>query len=642
MFLRTEMRTVLIAGLTLFVHVYLFAQSSEQSSGLLLHTHICNQNTNFTQRSSYAVPLTAKIHHLKAEWVINPPSRFIEGHVHFQLTALVTDSLQLALHSQFQIDSIQINNINAPFRFSNNVLKVSLQNANGGIDTLSVHYRGEPKSNASSFVSDLYQGIPIVWTLSQPYGASDWWPNFQNLKEKIDSIDVFIHVPSEYTAVSNGLLQSKNLHQNKNIFHWKHNYPIPSYLIALAVSKYDVIKQKSVLSNGDSLQIEDYLLPDDSAQIADNVSRILPILTYFDSLLITYPFAREKYGHAQFTRNGGMEHTTISFINNYHTELLAHELAHHWFGNYITCSTWQDIWLNEGFATYLAGRSYAYLFGDSLYTYWRKVTKERVCSKPDGSVFVYDTSDVKRVFDARLSYNKAAFVLIMLEYELGEESFLNLLRTYLNDPSLAYSFASTNDFKQHAESISGKNLDVFFQQWIYNEGFPYFSLQWHQNHNKLTLEISQNSSHTSNNFFEMKLPIGLYGHGLDTILDVWVNQKQQTLSFDLEKRVETLVIDPESRVLAKQSTVLRRYLQNDIFMYPNPADAFIEIVSPIPNERIQNVQIYSLDGRCLIEVNNIQLNKLRIDIQELKLGIYVVHIETSARIKSIKLNKNAH
>jgi hypothetical protein len=140
----------------------------------------------------------------------------------------------------------------------------------------------------------------------------------------------------------------------------------------------------------------------------------------------------------------------------------------------------------------------------------------------------------------------------------------------------------------------------------------------------------------------MKLPIGLYGHGLDTILDVWVNQKQQTLSFDLEKRVETLVIDPESQVLAKQSTVLRRYLQNDIFMYPNPADAFIEIVSPIPNERIQNVQIYSLDGRCLIEVNNIQLNKLRIDIQELKLGNYVVHIETSARIKSIKLNKNSH
>lgn len=638
MFLRTGMKKLFISGFTLFFYLSLFAQSNIPSA-LLHHTHVCKQHTVFNKRGDYAVPQTAKVQHLKAHWQISPPSRFIEGSVHYQLSALVSDSLQLALSSRFQMDSIKINNVNAPFQFVNNILKVSLLNSNGGIDTLSIHYRGEPEANSYSFVSDLFQDIPLVWTLSQPYGASDWWPNFQNLIEKIDSIDVYIQVPTDYTAISNGLLQSNESQQNTRIFHWKHSYPIPSYLIGLAVSKYEVVKQKSVLSNGDSLLIEDYLLPDDSAQIVDNVSRILPILKYFDSLLITYPFAREKYGHAQFTRNGGMEHTTISFINNYHSELLAHELAHHWFGNYITCSSWQDIWLNEGFATYLAGRSYAYLFGDSLYTHWRKTTKERVCSKPDGSVFVYDTSEVKRIFDARLSYNKGAFALVMLEYELGEEMFLSLLRNYLNDPLLAYSFASTAHFKQHAETISGKNLDTFFNQWIYNEGYPQVSLKWFQNNGKLTIEFTQKSSHPSNDIFEMKLPIGVYGHDFDTVVHVWVNQKQQSFSFDIQERVSSIALDPEARVLAKASSVNQVFMHNDIFVYPNPASSFLEIVSPQTNEVIQNIQVYSLDGKELIRLNNIQQRKLSLDIQELKSGSYIIYVKTLNVKKAIKFQK---
>lgn len=632
------MKTALLLSAIFFLHTFLIAQLSSQQKDVQFG-HVCKQHNVFAKKSSYAVPLTAKVHHLKAEWRINPSFRFIEGSLQFQLSALVSDSLQLALHSQFQIDSVKINNVDAPFHFSNNVIKVSLQNSNGGIDTLSISYRGEPDSSSSSFVRDMYQDIPIIWTLSQPYGASDWWPNFQNLKEKIDSIDILIQVPTEYTAVSNGLLHATTNLQNDIVYHWKHRYPIPSYLIALAVSKYEVIRQKTVLNNGDSLLMEDYIFPDDSVQIAYNVGRIFPILKSLDSLLITYPFAREKYGHAQFTRSGGMEHTTISFINNYHKEILSHELAHHWFGNYITCASWQDIWLNEGFATYLSGKAYQYTSSDSLYTYWRELIKERVCAKPDGSVFVYDTSDVKRVFDARLSYNKAALVLVMLEYELGEELFFSALRNYLNDPELAYSFATTSQFKQHVENASGKNLDTFFNQWIYKEGYPQFTIQWSQSKGNLTVELTQKSSHPSNEMFEMKLPIRAYGHNFDTTLHVWVNQKQHTFSFDFEGLVQDLVLDPDSRVIAKSTRITQMFSQNDVFIFPNPANEFVQVVSAKPSERILNVRIYTLDGKFLSELKDVQQDKVVVDIQALESGSYVVLVETTGDSKTIKLIK---
>src|SRR5690606_10981156 len=118
--------------------------------------------------------------------------------------------------------------------------------------------------------------------------------------------------------------------------------------------------------------IINYLYPENYQSAVNQLAVTLPIMNLFENLFGTYPFHQEKYGHAQFGWGGGMEHTTVSFMGSFSRGLIAHELAHHWFGNKVTCGTWQDIWINEGFAEYMAGLVVASLYGDEPFANWKK------------------------------------------------------------------------------------------------------------------------------------------------------------------------------------------------------------------------------------------------------------------------------
>ena len=166
-----------------------------------------------------------------------------------------------------------------------------------------------------------------------------------------------------------------------------------------------------------------------------------------------------------------MEHQTNSFIVSPNENLMAHELAHQWFGDKITCGSWQDIWLNEGFATYL---SYFYFEkGDPAGHLNRlKNLSNAITSVPGGSVWVEDTTNVGRIFSSRLSYNKGAYLVHMLRWVLGDTSFFRGVRQYMNDPKLAYGFAITEDLKRNLEQVSGKDLTEFFNDWFKGQGHP--------------------------------------------------------------------------------------------------------------------------------------------------------------------------
>ncbi|MBK7970327.1 MAG: hypothetical protein IPK08_16080 [Bacteroidetes bacterium] len=177
----------------------------------------------------------------------------------------------------------------------------------------------------------------MIWTLSEPYGSSDWWPCKNGLTDKADSIDIFLNVPNAMTGASNGILIAETPNGTTKLFHWKHKYPI-AYLICMAVTNY--VKYSLCPLAGDTLEIVNYVYPEDSLLATSQTDEIVSMVQLYDTLFGVYPFHNEKYGHAQFGWGGGMEHQTMTFVSNFGFDLLAHELAHHWFGDKVTYGSW--------------------------------------------------------------------------------------------------------------------------------------------------------------------------------------------------------------------------------------------------------------------------------------------------------------
>ena len=325
-----------------------------------------------------------------------------------------------------------------PVTFSQNtndelVINLSPALNQGQTGVVEITYFGTPQySGFDSFEASTHNGDPVLWTLSEPYGSKDWWPCKQDLNDKIDTVDIYITTPrfnsqsEEYVAVANGVEQSQTINGINKTTHFRHQYPIPAYLIAIAATNYSVFTQ-TVDNNGNPFDIVNYVYPESLSYAQANTPVTVDIMNLFTNLFEEYPFASEKYGHAQFGWGGGMEHTTVSFMGNFSRNLIAHELAHQWFGNKITCGSWKDIWLNEGFATYLSGLVVEDLDGNAAFTSWKQQQTSNVTSLPDGAVYLsdQDTTNVGRIFSGRLSYRKGAMVLHMLRKKLGYPSLYN-------------------------------------------------------------------------------------------------------------------------------------------------------------------------------------------------------------------------
>jgi len=447
-------------------------------------------------------------------WFADPAQTFISGSVtsYFVATQASMSSIQFELSSGMSADSSFYHGTKYSVNHTGNVITVPLGStvSVGTLDSVTVFYHGNPTTTGfGSFGNEIHGGAPGMWTLSEPYGASDWWPSKNDLTDKIDSIDVFVVTPNGNHVASNGLLISETPYgTGSTLAHWKHRYPIVSYLIAIASTNYARFSDYLVTGT-DSLEVLNYVYPEDSVMLRTRAAEVLPSITLFEDLFTPYPFRAEKYGQAQFGWGGGMEHQTMTFLGKgaFNVETMAHELAHQWFGDMITCGSWQDIWLNEGFATYCAGLRYENI--DQFYwPIWKNNVISFVCYKPDGSVFCDDTTTVDRIFDSRLSYCKGAMLLHMLRWVVGDEDFFSGVQNYLNDPALQHGFALTPDFIAHMEASSGRDLTGFFNDWYTGQGFPTYSVSYSQLPDyTVSVSIAQSQSHASVNFFELPVPL---------------------------------------------------------------------------------------------------------------------------------------
>jgi aminopeptidase N len=601
------------------------------------------------------------------ELKIDPSVNRISGAVttYFKAISLVSE-IAFDLDVVLKVDSVIHRGTKALFSqvASDKTLRIAsnIPIPAGALDSVTIYYGGAPLSSGlGSFdqrkrLANDNNSFEIS-TLSEPYGSRDWWPGKMDLTDKIDSIDVIVTTPPQYRVASNGLLVRETvLDANNKLYHWKHRYPIVNYLICLAVTNYEQYIDKAPLSRGDTMNILNYVYPESRSISQEGSWKCANAMRLYDSLFVEYPFKKEKYGHAMFSWGGGMEHQTMSFmVNITDPGLMAHELAHQWFGNRVTCGSWSDIWLNESFATYLTGLYYQYV--EPLYWInWRQTTLGSATNPINGSVFCTDTTNVDRIFNGSLSYNKGAYILHTLRWKIGDVAFFNGVRNYLNDPALAYSFARTTDVKRHLEAASGQNLTEFFNDYFYGQGYPSYTISGCQGDvaNRLYIRVQQATANSSTALFEMPVPVKLINKASkkDTtlVLNVTSNDQYFDVRFTLNGLVDSVAFDPELRILSKNNKVNwslclpTQEIDNQWLMSisPNPISNILTFNCQNAKTENINIQIVNAVGQVFYaEKRDIVSgeNSINLTVKELPSGVYFLKLSSNERLSSQKFVK---
>lgn len=578
----------------------------------------------------------------KLEFTVDPAVFSISGKVTTTFTALsnmstVTFDFYKKTFGAFTISSVKRNNVALSFTHLNtHELKITLPAVlpAGSSATIEIIYSGTPAVNGfDSFTTTTRSnGSKALYTLSEPFGARDWWPCKQDLNDKVDSIDVYITAPSQYVAVSNGIEPAAPVINGTNkTTHFHHGYPIPAYLICMAVTDYTVFNQTAGTAPN-TYPIINYIYPENfTPSVQTQLAQTPLILDLFSNLFELYPFHNEKYGHAQFGWNGGMEHTTVSFMNNFSRQLIAHEMGHQWFGDKITCGSWRDIWLNEGFATYLATLVIENFDGNAAFVAEKQAMINNITSQNGGSVYLTEAEalDVNRIFSGRLTYDKGGMVVNMLRFKLGDTAFFQGMKNYLADTNLAYKYAVTTDLKSHMEAVYGSSLTEFFNDWIYGQGYPTYNITAQNfGSGQAKITVNQTQSNPSVSFFEMPLPIRLFnstGQSFDVVVNNTSNGQEFIVPVPFQ--IASLEFDPNKNIISKNNVVTLGTstveIEKTIAVYPNPVKDELHIQLPT-NISLEKVIVFNSLGQKMLESTTLDFS-----IATLSSGVHYLQIITS-------------
>lgn len=584
-------------------------------------------------------------HYFRCEWYVDPNVDSIRGKITSAFTITSnTNNIIFDLVNQLNVDSVFYHGAPIPFDHSNNGLTLHFPATltSGTFDSLSIFYQGIPPSTGfGSYVQKFHAGIPVIWTLSEPYGARDWWPCKNGLTDKTDSADIIITCPQQYHASSNGVVRNETIVGNNRITFFQHRYPIATYLLALAVTNYSVWRD-TVLLNGKVMNMKSYYYPEDSIYFASEEGFTKQFLQIFTSLFGEYPFIKEKYGHTEFGWGGGQEHQTNSFITTPNHSLIAHEMGHQWFGDWVTCGSWADIWLNEGFATYAQSLTAEYLFPDFVPIGLQEIINN-ITLQPGGSVYVKDTTNPSNIFNSKLSYDKGFYVLYMLRGVLGDSIFYRGLRRYLNDPAVRGGFARTADFERNMELESGRDLTVFFQKWVYGEGFPSYKAVWSQNTNQwVKVVLNQTTSHPSVSFYEMPVRLELKGTKGDSTFVVDHRFTGQEFWLNPGFAVDTIIIDPKLQILSNSKISTKAptsIIINDLSIYPNPAPQQVTVSLKNPSDSKLFLQLFNAIGQLLYNKEQDTPGRdelISIPVSQYPHGVYLLRLRSEKNIHTVK------
>jgi len=428
-------------------------------------------------------------------------------------------------------------------------------------------------------------------------------------------------------------------------FEWQTRYPIAYYLIFIAVADYQEYQTFSNPSGVDEpLLIQNFVynLPGCLEYYKEGIDRTAAFIEIFSNLYGLYPFINEKYGHVMAPFGGGMEHQTMSMMGGFSYTLVSHELAHMWFGDYVTCATWQDIWINEGFASYSEFLAFEFQGFPDEAVIWMENAHELAKQEPSGSVYIpaQEATNESRIFSHSLSYKKGAAIVHMLRYELNnDELFFSILQEFLN--RYKFSHATGMDFLEVVNELSGEDYQWFFDQWYFGIGYPRFYVNYGRTDGENFITISQQSSSGNADFFRTSLEFQLLEGEEVVTRRFHVTESPQTFLFESEYPISSLVVDSESWVL--KSVV-------EVSSTPtNPGESFT--VGPNPFYDFLSVSVYATNPKTTVTIsdamgrkvysNTFNIRNYQIPTSKFQSGIYIMNVELeNGTVETVKLVKN--
>ncbi len=597
--------------------------------------------------SSASLPRGYDANYYQLDLSFDIPNESITGELDMRATSLIDGltAVDLDFAANMVVDNVSGG---ATFVHDSTILTVTLPAAkdSGATFQFSISYHGQPQfSGFGAFGFNIHgpSTTPVIWSLSEPYGARAWWPCNDAPSDKADSADIILTVPNDLIAVSNGSLISTDIGATHTTYHWHESYPIPTYLISVAISNYTVETDFFDYGGAEPMPLKYYIYPESVDGALGYLPAVNEMITLFHDIFGPYPFLTEKYAIAQFPWGGGMEHQTATSQGRFtSTTLNVHELAHQWFGDMITMKRWGDIWLNEGFASY----------AEALYYEWRDGAQAlhnylAIMDIPFAyPIFVDDTTSVSRIFNITV-YDKGGWLLHMLRHVVGDSTFFDILLAYTADPRFAYGNASSEDFIGVCEAVSGMDLTAFFQAWLYQAKRPVYDVTWSpatiDGEPTLYMRITQEQANTYGVFPLPVIDILVSTAAGDTLLKIQNDDAVQRYIIPLAGDPLAIALDPDNWILKGATSIT---LDTDIVQlpvtfellnnYPNPFNAGTEITFTASMDEEIKLTAYNIlgqevdvifEGRAQSGHNEIAWDGRGSDGAPLPSGVYFYRLE---------------
>jgi aminopeptidase N len=659
----THLKAISIFIFLLFISVIANAQTSIESKGSwgcyqnkIHHKFLTDEKSSNSPVHSFDVLKYTLDLDLYACYINPYPNSFHGSEIlRFKIDSALNSVKLNAINTSIVIDSVSMSG--STFSHTNNILTINLDRTynQGEITEVKIYYHHLNVDDDA-----FYTGNGFVYTDAEPERARFWFPCWDKPADKA-LFDVTAKVPDNVLFASNGRLED-SLHISDSIFyHWVSRDPMATYLMVMtskAGYNLDVLYWPMISSPSTKIPIRYYYSNGEDPTPSENV--ILDMTTFYSNTFCEHPF--EKNGFCSLDPQfmwGGMENQTLtSYCQGCWDEnLTSHEFAHQWFGDMITCGTWADVWLNEGFATYIEALWMEHTSGYTAYkndingdaNYYLGNNPGWAISEPSWAI---TTPDMFDLFNYAVTYCKGASVLHMYRYVAGDSLFFASLKSYASDTTdFKYKSAAITDFKTKMNQVSGQNMDWFFDEWLYQPNHPVYNNKYsfyNNGNGTWATNFLANQVQTNAGFFKMPIELKItFSDATDTTVKVLNDLNNQLFQIVFSKQPISLVFDPDNNIVLKEGTTsvgiddISNAISSAILYQniPNPFSGTTQISFYVPSESTVKIVVYDMYGNetavLLDQKMNAGKHEVEFESGKISKGIFFYTLETG-KLKIVK------